>query len=170
MRADAASGACRVYTFKEGLLSPVAHDLELRVERFTVDYDAQQVCASFDAGSLRVVHAMRDGQPNPGALSRRDMDKIEQTIAGEILEARRHPEVRFESSRVDGLTVEGTLTIKGHARPLRVTARREGGRLVCEVALNQPEFGIKPYSAMLGTLKIKPDVRVRLEVPDLPAP
>jgi hypothetical protein len=33
------------------------------------------------------------------------------------------------------------------------------------VVLNQPEFGITPYRAMMGTLRIKPEVRVRISVP-----
>ena len=37
--------------------------------------------------------------------------------------------------------------------------------MVTVVRLHQPDFGIKPYSALLGTLKIKPEVTVRCSVP-----
>src|SRR4051812_4209200 len=37
MRIDPASAECLVYTFKEGLLSAVAHDLKIRVERFEIE-------------------------------------------------------------------------------------------------------------------------------------
>ena len=37
--------------------------------------------------------------------------------------------------------------------------------LVAEVSLHQPDFGIKPYSAMLGTLRVKPDVTVVVSLP-----
>ena len=30
---------CTVYTFKEGLLSAIAHDLEIAVERFSIEWD-----------------------------------------------------------------------------------------------------------------------------------
>jgi hypothetical protein len=33
---------------------------------------------------------------------------------------------------------------------------------VAEFRIDQRDFGIKPYSAMLGTLKIKPEVVVRV--------
>jgi len=36
---------------------------------------------------------------------------------------------------------------------------------VAEVPIHQPDFGIKPYSAMLGALKVKPDLVVRCSVP-----
>jgi hypothetical protein len=161
---DAKDARCRVFTFKEGLLSAVAHDLEIEVQRFSVTIDGAQVRASFDASSLRVLHAVHDGVPRPGALSDRDRTKIEQTIRDEVLGARRHPEVRFEAeARGDALA--GTLTLLGRARPLRVPLRTEGNKRIAEATLHQPDWGIAPYSAMLGTLKIKPDVRVRVELP-----
>jgi hypothetical protein len=36
---------------------------------------------------------------------------------------------------------------------------------VARVRLHQPDLGIKPYSAMLGTLKIQPGVAVEISVP-----
>ena len=36
---------------------------------------------------------------------------------------------------------------------------------VAELKLHQPDFGIKPYSAALGALKVKPDILVRVSVP-----
>ena len=33
-----------------------------------------------------------------------------------------------------------------------------------ELKLNQPDFGITPYRAMLGTLKIQPEVTIRITV------
>ncbi len=34
-----------------------------------------------------------------------------------------------------------------------------------EVRLQQPDFGIRPYRAMLGTLRVQPDVLIRMSVP-----
>src|SRR6202012_2525142 len=72
---DAASAECLVLTYKEGLLSAVAHDLSIRVGSFTVTVNEEPLAARarFDAGSLRVVSAVHDGAPRPDALS--DADK-----------------------------------------------------------------------------------------------
>jgi hypothetical protein len=51
------------------------------------------------------------------------------------------------------------------SRPLSATARREGERLVCAVRLSQPDFGIRPYKAFLGALKVQAEVRVELSLP-----
>lgn len=169
---DASLAECRIFTFKEGLLSAVAHDLELDVTRFTVQIEGQtKVSARFETGSLRVLHAMRDGQPT-SQLSAGDRAKIEKTMADEVLEVRRYPDVRFDATATaegegegEGFALAGELVVHGKARPLTVRARPQAGRLVAEVSLHQPDFGIKPYSAMLGALKVRPDVKVRISVP-----
>ncbi len=162
---------CDVLTFREGVLSAMAHDLLLRVTALEVaiDPEAPAVTARLDAGSLRVVTAMREGRTLPGALRPADVREIEATIAGTVLRARRFPEIRFASTEVarreDGLEVRGALTLAGATRPVALAFRREGDRLAASVRLHQPDFGIQPYRAMLGTLRVKPDVVVRVSVP-----
>lgn len=162
MLADESTAECLVFTYKEGLLSPIAHDLRIRVSRFVIEADADRVRARFDAASLRVECALRDGAEHP--LSERDRRQIEHHIADGVLKARRWPEIRFDSRAVTEEGASGTLTLCGVERPLGVPMRREDGRRVCEVRLHQPDFGIRPFRAMLGTLKVKPDVLVRLTV------
>jgi hypothetical protein len=163
-------GEVRVFTFKEGLLSAIAHDLEIAVERFSISFDHAhtKVSATFDATSLKVLHPVVHGRPAPGKLSPRDLAKIEGNIGSDVLSTRRHPEVRFESSSVtaegDGFVIRGDLTLAGRANDIRAVVRREGARWVTEIVLDQPRWGITPYSAMMGTLKIKPEVRVRVSV------
>lgn len=167
------SATCHVFTEKEGLLSKIAHDLRIRVERFDVNIegegDARRVEATFDPTSLVVESALANGRDNPGALSRGDMRKIEDTIRTDVLAARKHPEIEFRSTSVedadDGLRVRGDLTLHGRTRQLRLHVRDVGDAWETEATLHQPDFGIKPFKAMMGTLKIKSDVRVKLRVP-----
>lgn len=168
---DQASAECLVLTYKEGLLSAIAHDLEILVTRFDVDLDAEcrSIEARFDAASLRVISAVRSGVPDAAALSASDKRKIEHSIADEVLASAKHPSVSFVSTRVTpedgGYRIEGRLTIRGRTQPIAFTTRPEAGYQVAEVTIHQPDFGIKPFSAMMGTLKIKPDVRVRISIP-----
>ena len=169
-RFDATTATCRVYTFKEGVLSALAHDLELAVERFHIEVaEGLALDARFAADSLRVRGAVI-GRLEP--ISPSDCDKIERAIVEEVLDARRYPEIRYEGrgrAREDGgYDVDGELTLHGVRRPLAAQVRREGAHLVVEVTLHQPDFGIRPYRAMLGALRIRPNVRVRVETPPLP--
>lgn len=167
---DEEQGAeARVFTFKDGFLSAVAHDLELAVERLRIDWSQEHVSATFDLRSLRVLGAVVSGRLAPDALSPHDLRKIEQTIARDVLHTSQYPEARFESSAVtanqEGYGVRGMLSLAGHAEELSATVRREGARYTTELVLDQRRFGITPYRAMLGTLKLEPEVRVRVSVP-----
>jgi YceI-like protein len=168
---DASTAECLIFTYKAGLLSGVAHDLKLRVERFEIVVDDQGIHAQFDASSLRVVCARAGGKDDFRALSERDRREIEATIARDVLDARRHPAIDFRSTTVAtvvapaGMQIDGTLSIRGRERPLSLLARRDGDRAVIETAIHQPDFGIRPYTAMLGALRVKPDVAVTVTTP-----
>lgn len=165
MKVDA---TCRVFTFKEGMLSALAHDLEIEVGKLTVEVaEDLAIDARFDASSLRVLHSMSDGRATT-ALGDGDKKKIEKTIASDVLDVRKYPEIRFVAPAPtpdgEGYRYRGQLTLHGATKTIDVVSKKQGDKQVAEVVLHQPDFGIKPYSAMLGTLKIKPDVRLRIEV------
>jgi len=168
---DASSAECLVFTFKEGMLSTFAHDLKIRVTTFAIDVDprTRAIEASFDAASLRVVTAMHGEAESPGTLTAENRRQIEANITRDVLEARTHPDVRFVAAGVQEkgtrYVINGTLTLHGTARKINVRVHKDGDRYVAEARIHQPDFGIRPYSAMLGTLKVKADVTVRVSVP-----
>jgi len=88
---------------------------------------------------------------------------------GDILQTREFPEVRFVSSMVEaadeGFHVTGSLTLHGETRELHADIHERAERWVAEVPLGQPDFGIKPFRALFGTIRIKPGVRVRVSAP-----
>jgi polyisoprenoid-binding protein YceI len=162
VRCDASTAECLVYTFREGLLAAVGHDLCLRVTRFTVeiaDDAAAAITAEFDAASLRA----------SGNLNATDAEKIERHTAVDVLDARRHPAITFRSTRVvrDGerARVEGTLTLHGETRPIGFDAVADAAGWRAEIRLDQRDFGIQPFSAMLGTLRVRADVLITLRLP-----
>lgn len=160
-----------VFTFKDGLLSKVAHDLKIKVTQFSVDVSDAQISAEFDPASLRVINAVHDGAEDPKALSDSDKDKIATQIQKEVLETNAHSSIRFVSTKVarrpdGGYSITGDLTLHGTTRPISTETRAEGGKQVAELELNQPDFGVEPYKAMMGTLKVKPVVRVRISIPN----
>lgn len=94
------------------------------------------------------------------------------------LEAKEHPQIRYSLSRYEiaaaesGVAVraDGELTIAGTARPITtaVTVVRDAGgglRVQGEQVVKMTDFGVKPPTLMLGTLKVGDEVRVRFDVP-----
>jgi hypothetical protein len=159
-----------VFTEKEGLLSKVAHDLKIRVMDFGLAWDGSTLSARFEPRSLRVVAAMVKGREDPTALSDGDKRKIEKSIVADVLHARKHRSIEFESSEIategKGYRIRGMLRLNGVTRAIDAKVTPVGGRWSTRIAIDQTDFGIEPFSAMLGTLKVKPRVRVRLSVPD----
>jgi polyisoprenoid-binding protein YceI len=161
---DASSAQVRIFTDKEGLLSAVAHDLELDVRTFRIDLADDSLRATFDPASLRVLHALKDGHPTT-ALGAKDKADIEASVQKEVLATRRFPTIELASTALhrDGprATVTAQLTLHGTTRSVTFSAIESSGQWVAEVPLHQPDFGIKPYSALFGALKVKPGIRVR---------
>jgi polyisoprenoid-binding protein YceI len=163
---------CLVFTFKEGLLSKIAHDLKIVVSRFNVELDPGSVRAEFDLRSLRVVNAMKDGEDNAAALSEADKTKIADQIGKEVLETAQHGSAVFTSRSVTqrpdgGYQITGELALHGTTKTITAESKLEAGRQVASIQLHQPDFGITPFKAMMGTLKVKPGVVVRLSVPQV---
>jgi hypothetical protein len=167
---DQDSAECFVFTYKEGLLSAVAHDLKIKVTRFQIDVDerARTVEGRFDATSLRVVCAMQNGKESKGTLSAEQKREIEDNIVRDVLAAAQYPEVRYVSTAVAGdddeLHVKGQLSLHGKRKATEVTVRKERAHYIATARVHQPDFGIRPYSALLGTLKVKADVEVHIVV------
>jgi polyisoprenoid-binding protein YceI len=168
---DASQVQCQVLTYKEGLLSAVAHDLKLAVTKLSIEFDpdSKKIDATFDPTSLTVHCAMKDGEERLDTLSAKDKRDIEGNIAKDVLVTKKHREIRFRSKSVSEsggvYRVSGTLEIKGKARDVSFDLRNSGDNLEAKVRLHQPDYGVKPYSAMLGALKIKPDIDVLVKLP-----
>ena len=161
-----------VYTYKEGLLSRVAHDLKLAVTRFEIVLDGEAVRATFDPASLKVLAVMKGKVEDRGALSERDREEIEANIRGPVLHVDRFPEIRFEGTvrrRPEGRRegqVEGRLTLCGVSRDLVVPVSHRPPHLIAKARLDQRNYGIEPFRAFMGALKIRPDVDVQVRLPE----
>ncbi|MBL8914215.1 MAG: YceI family protein [Archangium sp.] len=161
-RYDASQAELLVFTFKEGILSAMAHDLKLRATTLELETTETSVKLKVDASSLRVVSPMKDGAENPSALPRMLYAEIEKNTAGDVLNAKKFPAITFESTALSETQVIGKLTLHGTTREL--TGKRTA-KNTAEFSFDQRDFGIKPYSAMLGTLKVKPEVTIRVTIP-----
>ncbi len=168
---DASSAECFVFIYKEGLLSAVAHDLKIRVTKFVIDVDeaTRAITARFDAASLRVVCAMNGDEEAAGSLTAANKREIEGNIVRDVLNVREYPEVRFVSTAVEEkggtFVVKGKLALHGHDRLVRVRVQPDGAHYIAEARLHQPDFGIRPYTALLGALKVQAEVLIRVIVP-----
>lgn len=159
-RYDASNAKVFVFTFKDGLLSAMAHDLKLELTRFTIDLTDDSARGEFDTSSIKVVSPMKDGAEHPSLLPTALYGEIEKNARNDVLNAKKYTQVPFESTALSATEVIGRLTLAGTLRTVR--GARTGDSV--EFRLDVRDFGIKPFTAMLGTLKVKPEVVVKVEL------
>lgn len=155
-----------IYTFKEGLLSKLAHDLRLTLTRFTIDARGTEISARFEPGSLRIDGAMKDGKLDRAELSESDRQKIHDNIMRDVLRASEFGEIRFvgrTSSREPPFTISGDLTMCGATHPVSLMLLLRGQRLVADVEIVPSVWGVKPFRALGGTLRVQDRVIVRID-------
>ena len=153
-----------VFTFKAGLLSRVAHDLKIEAERVTVARDGASLTVTAPACGLKVRCAMKKGREDHRALSASQRGEIESLIYEKILDVERHPEIHF-TGKIQGASVSGVLTIRGATQALTLPWTSSGGAFTGEITIDQRRFGISPYRAMMGAIKLKPTLKIVWRTP-----
>ena len=171
-RFDQSTAICQIFTYKEGILSYLAHDLRINVTSFTITVGGKDhfLEAYDDTRSLRVDCAMENGRERPDLLSSRDRTDIDNNIIKDVLHSDKYPDSILLSSSVkkDGVNylLKADLTLAGRKQEISFEVRKEDGtRYATDVRLQLPDFGIKPFSALFGAIKIKPDILVHIEIP-----
>jgi polyisoprenoid-binding protein YceI len=153
----------------------LAHDLILTATKWngTLNVDADNPAASsadltIDARSIEIVEAV-GGMKSLSDKDRRDIGK---NIDEKVLQTSKFPELKFASTSVSGsepnFTAAGNMTIVGNTRPANVAINVNGTQVVAKTTISQKDFGIKPFSAMMGAIKLRDDVEFELTV-DLPS-
>lgn len=157
-------GSIKVMTGRDGPAAQMGHDLVLEVTRWEATVtisDDSAVEFSADPASFEVLAATGGVKP----LSSKDKAQIKTYIVSKVLGS---SPIRFRSSAatLDGatLTVVGTLNIAGGSRSVTVPLTvAEDGTIRGRVTIVQSDFGIKPFSIMMGALKVADPVEVQIE-------
>ena len=160
-------GTLSVRTERTGAAAKAGHDLLIHVTAWEAtlevgdDPAAARIELDADAASLRV----REGTGGMKSLGDDDKASIHRTIDDDVL---KRQAISFRSTGVTGgdgnLSVEGELTLAGKTRPLAFDlAVSDGGRLSAVAVVKQSDWGMKPYSALFGALKVADEVEVAID-------
>lgn len=153
----------------------LAHDLILSPRNWqgTLNVDADNPAASsaaltIDGRSIEILETVGGMM----SLSDKDRGKIAKNMEEDVLQTNKFPELKFESTSVSGsapnFNVAGNMTIRGTTRPVNVALTVNGTQVNAKTSISQKDFGIKPFSAMMGAIKLRDDVDFELTV-DLPS-
>ena len=162
----------QVYRDTGALLSGAAHDHVIRAWNFkgSLAFDEQnpkacRLSLSAEARNLRVDEPwMRKKVGYADTLSKKDRQSVrENMLAEDQLHATRFRFLRITAAQCQPLVKEGTfravatIQVRGKTKTTPVIVRiwEEQGRLRAEgnLRLTHADFGFRPYSAFLGTIK-----------------
>jgi polyisoprenoid-binding protein YceI len=158
-----------VRTGRGGAAAKAGHNLLIEVTSWSAtlevaDDSAQSsLTLSADSRSLKV----RDGTGGIQALGEDDKVGITKTIHQDVLKG---SVIAFRSSTVtpspDGgpVAVSGQLELFGRSAPMSFELEvDDGGSIAGTATLKQSDWGVKPYSALFGTLKVLDEVVVAVD-------
>lgn len=167
-------GRLTIRTGRSGAAAKAGHDLVISVDTWdatlTIDEDPSQssLTLTADADSVRVV----DGSGGIQALGDDDKKNIKQTIDKDVLKKQG---IEFRSTSVEAndngrVIVQGDLTVVGKTNPVRFDLTiGDDGKVSGEAVVKQSDWGMKPYSALFGALKVADEVKVSIEDCALPS-
>ena len=163
-----ADGQLRIITGVAGRAAKMGHRLTIGMQSWqaevrwaggkptgvelTVDVDSLQVLSG--EGGLTPL-----GGPEKG---------IARSNALKSLDAKKFPQIRFTADDVavtaGGYRLTGTVEIHGTTRPqsvdVTVEDRGDAVALSARVQVTQSDFGVKPYSLLMGSLKVADEVTI----------
>jgi len=169
------SGELLVKTGRTGMGRRAGHDLVIEVTRWrgevivdTAKPEDSTVSVEVDVNSFEV----REGLGGVKPLTQNDRAEIKKTLRG-ILESESDPTITFHSTGISNFaeswTVEGDLTIRGQTQPVTVNSVIVDDRVRGATTVKQTRWGIKPYSAFLGALKLADEVGVEFDATLMPS-
>jgi polyisoprenoid-binding protein YceI len=179
-RLQARKSSLVAHLLKGGVAAGLAHDHVVAARRVsgTIVFDPEQPQRS----AIRIRVDARSLDPDPPALRRKygmqsildrdDRREVARNLHGrDQLHTSKYPRLTFVSTAVsrmkrDAYRVSGKLTLRGVTRKTAFRARvvRKQGilRATAHVRLRQSDFGYQPYSAALGTVKVKDEVTLNI--------
>jgi polyisoprenoid-binding protein YceI len=164
----ASDGELQVRTGVTGRAARMGHRLTVAMTRWqaTVNWDGgEPVTAELvvDADSFEVLR----GEGGVKGLSGPEKTVV-RSNALKSLNARRFPEIRFSVDAIDkaddGCRLSGALQIRGKSREHVIDLCTEdlgnSWRMVAESTVRQSDYGIKPFSLLMGSVQVADEVAI----------
>jgi polyisoprenoid-binding protein YceI len=165
---DASDGELLIRTGVTGRAARMGHRLTIAMARWqaTVSWaGAEPVTAELavDTDSFEVLR----GEGGVKGLSGSEKALV-RSNAMRSLDASRYPEIRFTANAIDktddGYRLSGTLQIRGKSREHVIDLRTEdlgdSWRMSAQSSVRQSDYGVKPYSLLMGSMQVADDVTV----------
>ncbi|MEO3761655.1 YceI family protein [Mycobacterium sp. B14F4] len=167
---DQSDGRLTIHTGVAGRAAKMGHRLTIAMNTWhaTVDWsdsEPAQLHLSVDVDSLEVLGGEGGVTPLSGPEK-----VLARSNALKVLDVKRFPQITFDTTMIErtetGYRLTGTVQIHGTAGDsvvdLNVEDSGDVWRMSADVAIRQTDFGVKPYSMLMGAMKVADAVTVSL--------
>ncbi len=167
-RPTAQQSTITVKAFKSGLFSGFAHDHVIVAPIARADVDSARLTAE-------ITVATKEMKVTDPGVSDKDRADIQSTMLGpKVLDQEKYPEIHFKSTRIEQTSPEhfrvtGVLELHGARQEMTFEVTGSGDHYHGATKLKQSDFGIKPIALFGGSVKVKDQVELELDV-YIPAP
>jgi polyisoprenoid-binding protein YceI len=164
----APDGELLIRTGVEGRAARMGHRLTIAMTRWqaTVAWAGAKPVTAELVVEIDAFEVLR-GEGGVKALSGPEKALVKSN-AMKSLDANRYPEIRFAADTIDktedGYRLTGKLHIRGKSRKHVIDCRTEDlgeeWRMSVESTVRQTDYGVKPYSMLMGSMKVTDEVSV----------
>jgi len=152
-----------IHVHKAGMFSAFGHNHEITAPVAQTDVDARAMSAAIlvHAGDLKVVDT---------ELSEKDRTAVQETMLGpKVLDVKKFPEIRFKSSHIEQTSaghyrVTGMLELHGVKKEISLEMTGGPQEYKGNTKLKQTDYGIQPVSAGGGTVKVKDEIDLEMDI------
>ncbi len=167
-------GTLLIRTGKGGAASKAGHNLLIRVDRWgaTAQFAGDLARSVLELNADSTSFTVLEGTGGIKSLSDEEREGIGQTINQDVLKG---TPISFKSTAVrpdsdTRLHVTGDLELANGINLIAFDVDvSDDGRVTGKATVKQTEWGMKPYSALFGTLKVADEVGVEIEAKLQPA-
>ncbi|BBX18660.1 S-adenosyl-L-methionine-dependent methyltransferase [Mycolicibacterium duvalii] len=164
---DSSDGRLELTTGVTGPAARMGHRLTIAMAwRASVQWSGDEPTAvelTVDVDSLEVVRGEGGVTPLSGPEK-----AVARANALKVLDGKKFPHIVYRTSAVaeaaEGYVLTGTLQIRDRVRDcaidLRVEDLGDSWRMSCDAVVSHADFGLKPYSLMMGAMKVADEVAV----------
>ena len=163
-----ADGELRILTGVAGRAAKMGHRLTIAMQSWQAEVrwaggKPTGVELTIEVDSLEVLSGKGGLTPLTGRAK-----GVVRSNALKLLDVKKFPQIRFSADDVaqtaDGYRLTGTVDIHGTSRPqsvdVTVDDRGDAVTLPALAKVTQSEFGVKPYSLFMGSLKVADEVTI----------
>ena len=167
-RLDQSDGRLTIHTGVEGPAAKMGHRLDIAMNSWHADVEwsgSEPVRArlTVDVDSLEVVSG--EGGVTPLTPPEKLLARAN---AVKTLDRKRFPQIEFDAAAIErtqtGYRLTGTVQIHGKTRDsvVDLNVEESGGswHMSADVQIRQSDFGVKPYSMLMGAMRVADAVTV----------